>query len=179
MSRHNPSVSDESRKARSRTSSQTSYSVHMSSYSPQASHINISTKRSSVHSHTKAPQPSPLKMVTTSSTAHQHHHHPRDDVSYYFLPSEADLACQGWMTPTVIDDDDLMFGGKSLSEWYEEERMQAASPRKRSDVAAKGYGNTTHIRTSITARKHNHPNRQRSRRATNFTDDTWNSTLFY
>ncbi|KAK8093525.1 hypothetical protein PG997_000210 [Apiospora hydei] len=128
MSRHNPSVTDDSRKARSRTSSQTSYSVHMSSHSPQASHINISTKRSSVHSHTKAPQPSPLKMVTTSSTAHQHHHHPRDDVSYYFLPSEADLACQGWMTPTVIDDDDLMFGGKSLSEWYEEERMQAASP---------------------------------------------------
>ncbi|CRK28473.1 hypothetical protein BN1723_003551 [Verticillium longisporum] len=29
-----------------------------------------------------------------------------------------------WIQVTEIDDDDLQFGGKSLSEWYEEERRR-------------------------------------------------------
>jgi hypothetical protein len=40
---------------------------------------------------------------------------------------EADLAAQPWMMATVIEDDDLMFGGKSLSAWYEEERLRQSA----------------------------------------------------
>jgi len=41
-----------------------------------------------------------------------------------------------WMAATVIEDDDLMFGGKSLSTWYEEERRRQslgsdAAPERR------------------------------------------------
>lgn len=32
------------------------------------------------------------------------------------------------MEPIIIDDDDLMFGGKSLSAWYEEERKSLSTP---------------------------------------------------
>ncbi|KAK3937372.1 hypothetical protein QBC46DRAFT_229254, partial [Diplogelasinospora grovesii] len=35
---------------------------------------------------------------------------------------EIDLGNHPWMMATVIEDDDLMFGGKPLSAWYEEER---------------------------------------------------------
>jgi hypothetical protein len=31
----------------------------------------------------------------------------------------------GWMAATIIEDDDLMFGGKPLSAWYEEDRRQS------------------------------------------------------
>lgn len=37
---------------------------------------------------------------------------------------EVDLDAHAWVQPTVIDDDDLTFGGKSLSTWYEEERRR-------------------------------------------------------
>ena len=39
---------------------------------------------------------------------------------------EIDLGHEGhsWMVATVIEDDDLMFGGKPLSAWYEEERRR-------------------------------------------------------
>ncbi|KAI0145261.1 hypothetical protein GGR57DRAFT_507036 [Xylariaceae sp. FL1272] len=76
--------------------------------------------RSSTSSQTHGP--SPLKMVTTTTPSHPH----TDETQYYYLPgvdvSEEELQCHGWMEPIVIDDDDLMFGGKSLSTWYEEER---------------------------------------------------------
>ncbi|KAL0465080.1 hypothetical protein QR685DRAFT_148362 [Neurospora intermedia] len=32
-----------------------------------------------------------------------------------------------WMVATVIEDDDLMFGGKPLSAWYEEDRRRLSS----------------------------------------------------
>ncbi|KAI1343707.1 hypothetical protein F5Y15DRAFT_367659 [Xylariaceae sp. FL0016] len=73
---------------------------------------------------------SPLKMCTTTT----HSHHSAEAAQYYFLPevdaSEAQHQQQGygWMEPIVIDDDDLMFGGKSLSEWYEEERQTLSYP---------------------------------------------------
>lgn len=57
-----------------------------------------------------------------------------DSTSYYYLvpnlqaldPSarELDLNAYAWVQPTIIDDDDLTFGGKSLSAWYEEERTK-------------------------------------------------------
>ncbi|RYP72761.1 hypothetical protein DL769_004377 [Monosporascus sp. CRB-8-3] len=64
-------------------------------------------------------------MVTTTSSAVPAQHH-GDDTPYCFVPDADKQATQvqgyGWMEPIIIDDDDLMFGGKSLSTWYEEER---------------------------------------------------------
>ncbi|KAM4066325.1 hypothetical protein HRG_000439 [Hirsutella rhossiliensis] len=59
-----------------------------------------------------------------------------DATYYYFVPDlraldpaarEVDLDAHVWVQPTVIDDDDLTFGGKSLSTWYEEERRRLSS----------------------------------------------------
>lgn len=71
-------------------------------------------------------------MVTTSATGH--HQYQYSDGSYYYEPEMAATGAEtqgyGWMEPTVIDDDDLMFGGKSLSALYEEERTRASSPEE-------------------------------------------------
>jgi hypothetical protein len=40
---------------------------------------------------------------------------------------EMDLANHSWMVATVIEDDDLMFGGKPLCAWYEEDRRRLSS----------------------------------------------------
>jgi hypothetical protein len=40
---------------------------------------------------------------------------------------EIDLAGQSWVMATVIEDDDLMFGGKPLCDWYEEDRRALSS----------------------------------------------------
>lgn len=40
---------------------------------------------------------------------------------------EMDLTGQPWMMATVIEDDDLMFGGKPLCAWYEEDRRRLSS----------------------------------------------------
>lgn len=44
-------------------------------------------------------------------------------------PSAAEMEVDAlvWVRPTLIDDDDLTFGGKSLSAWYEEERRRLSS----------------------------------------------------
>ncbi|KAI0397189.1 hypothetical protein F5Y17DRAFT_13481 [Xylariaceae sp. FL0594] len=70
--------------------------------------------------------PSPLKMVTT--TMSQPQQHAQDDAQYYFLPDvdmSSEEASLAWMEPIVINDEDLTWGGKSLSAWYEEERQSA------------------------------------------------------
>lgn len=41
--------------------------------------------------------------------------------------SEIDLDGASWMVTTVIEDDDLMFGGKPLSAWYEEDRRRLST----------------------------------------------------
>lgn len=48
-----------------------------------------------------------------------------------------DAAAQAYqlIEPIAIDDDDLMFGGKSLSAWYEEERRRA---RRHSEEERRG-----------------------------------------
>lgn len=58
---------------------------------------------------------------------------------------ETELAYPSWMAITVIEDDDLMFGGKPLCAWYEEDRRRLSSsideeetrgrPRERDPVA--------------------------------------------
>jgi len=65
-------------------------------------------------------------MVTTST---QTHRADDDAYSYFSLDENAQLSqSYGWMQPIEIDDEDLMFGGKSLSAWYEEERQTPAVP---------------------------------------------------
>lgn len=68
--------------------------------------------------------------------------------TYYLVPNlqaldpsarEVDAAATAWVQPTAIDDDDLTFGGKSLSTWYEEDRRRlstgdADEPRGRERV---------------------------------------------
>ncbi|KAL2270682.1 hypothetical protein VTJ83DRAFT_53 [Remersonia thermophila] len=46
---------------------------------------------------------------------------PSDSVDDLDLPSSL------WMVATVIEDDDLMFGGKPLCAWYEEDRRRLSS----------------------------------------------------
>lgn len=59
---------------------------------------------------------------------------------YYLVPDlraldpsarEIDLDAHAWMLPTVIDDEELTFGGKSLSAWYEEDRRQLSEEETR------------------------------------------------
>ncbi|KAI1104807.1 hypothetical protein F4804DRAFT_172539 [Jackrogersella minutella] len=127
MSRRSSCVSDDSRKSQTRPASQHSHrSPHSQPRSPHQSSHNKSSEKSI---NSQAHKPSPLKMVTTTSTTS---HTPAEDTLHYYLPDtnarEAELQKQGWMEPIVIDDEDLMFGGKSLSAWYEEERKPVAFP---------------------------------------------------
>lgn len=55
------------------------------------------------------------------------------EMTYYLVPNlqaldtsacEMDANTHAWVQPTVIEDDDLTFGGKSLSAWYEEDRRR-------------------------------------------------------
>jgi hypothetical protein len=55
------------------------------------------------------------------------------EAPYYLVPNlraldptarEIELGSHSWIQATIIEDDDLMFGGKSLSSWYEEERRR-------------------------------------------------------
>jgi hypothetical protein len=53
--------------------------------------------------------------------------------TYFFAPNINATGPSGtgnWMVATVIDDNDLMFGGKSLSAWYEEDRCRQGASTK-------------------------------------------------
>jgi len=61
---------------------------------------------------------------------------PMSSDSYYIIPNlqamdpsahEIDFNSQAWIQPIIIEDEDLMFGGKALSEWYEEDRSRLSS----------------------------------------------------
>ncbi|KAM5352795.1 hypothetical protein ACJ41O_005517 [Fusarium nematophilum] len=62
---------------------------------------------------------------------------PSSETTYYYLvpnlqaidPSarEVDPSAYTWVQPTIIEDEDLTFGGKALSTWYEEERRRLSS----------------------------------------------------
>ncbi|ODA77423.1 hypothetical protein RJ55_07052 [Drechmeria coniospora] len=67
---------------------------------------------------------------------------PKSEATYYLLPDlcaldtsarELELDAHAWVQPTIIDDDDLTFGGKPLSAWYEEERSRLSSSAASSD----------------------------------------------
>lgn len=76
--------------------------------------------------------------MSPKSSEHHHHHHSSSSSTssaasstssstassasayYHYLPS-----LDSWVQPTsIIEDEDLTFGGKSLSTWYEEERRR-------------------------------------------------------
>jgi hypothetical protein len=66
---------------------------------------------------------------------------------YYVVPNlqaldptarEMDLSAHAWVQPTVIDDEDLTFGGKPLSAWYEEERRRLSNGSSSSDEERRG-----------------------------------------
>ncbi|KAI1651324.1 hypothetical protein F4815DRAFT_448188 [Daldinia loculata] len=155
MSRRNSCVSDDNGKPRSRTTSQRSHkSPHQQPRSPRPSSHNKSSQNPT---NSQAHNPSPLKMVTTTSTTSHHH---GDETLHYYLPDtntrEAELQKQGWMEPIVIDDEDLMFSGKSLSAWYEEERKSISSPaeeERRGRQRVRQHNSHTH--------HHNHHNHHR------------------
>ncbi|KAJ6440629.1 aminotransferase [Purpureocillium lavendulum] len=61
---------------------------------------------------------------------------PKMEATYYLVPNlraldpsarEVDLNAHTWVQPIIIEDEDLQFGGKSLSAWYEEERRRLSS----------------------------------------------------
>ncbi|KAH6845763.1 hypothetical protein B0I37DRAFT_191758 [Chaetomium sp. MPI-CAGE-AT-0009] len=65
--------------------------------------------------------------MSSSESSPDHTPQPRMVVQNFYIPDaaadEIDLANHPWlMATTVIDDDDLMFGGKPLCAWYEEDR---------------------------------------------------------
>lgn len=128
MTRHNTSSPEETRKSQSRPGSQHGCHVHTTHSQPRSPHAtpHKTAHKSAHHSHTR--NPSPLIMVTTSAQTQ----HSGNDTSYYFVPDTNTQGAQvqgyRWMEPIIIDDDDLMFGGKSLSAWYEEERKSLSMP---------------------------------------------------
>lgn len=65
-------------------------------------------------------------MVSTTTSTH----HRQDESVYYYLPADGEAQGYEWMAPTVIEDDDLTFGGKSLSAWYEEDRQKVSLPEE-------------------------------------------------
>lgn len=61
---------------------------------------------------------------------------PKQSDAYYLVPNlqamdpsarELDLNAHTWIQPIIIEDEDLMFGGKTLSAWYEEDRSRLSS----------------------------------------------------
>lgn len=44
--------------------------------------------------------------------------------SYYYYYAQTTTTQPTWMTVIPIEDDDLTFGGKPLSDWYEEDRRR-------------------------------------------------------
>lgn len=69
--------------------------------------------------------------MSSSTSSPTYPYHPYLLVPNLYVPDpagpEVDLAAQPWMMATVIEDDDLTFGGKPLSAWYEEERRRQSA----------------------------------------------------
>jgi len=62
-----------------------------------------------------------------------------------------------WMVATVIDDSDLMFCGKSLSAWYEEDRSQhGATGNGASKVEQESRGRSRERQGGSRQHRHNH-----------------------
>ncbi|KAK3388469.1 hypothetical protein B0T20DRAFT_95846 [Sordaria brevicollis] len=81
-------------------------------------------------SHTmSSPQGSPAGRVGQSYMLVPNLHVPDPTVDEVELGSS-----NAWMVATVIEDDDLMFGGKPLSAWYEEDRRRLSSNEEEEEI---------------------------------------------
>ncbi|PFH55649.1 hypothetical protein XA68_17898 [Ophiocordyceps unilateralis] len=70
---------------------------------------------------------------------------------YYLVPNlraldpsarELDPEAHAWVQPIIIDDDDLTFGGKPLSAWYEEERRRHSASSGSGSGSGAGSGSS-------------------------------------
>lgn len=130
MSSPRSHVSDEHRSASNRLAQQYTFHLRAKSHSaPLPPTPNTTAKRPNLQprSSSNSIKPSPLKMVSTTSPTSRHSH---KDASSYSFCAESQPKEYGWMVPTVIEDDDLMFGGKSLSAWHEEGRQPVSPPEE-------------------------------------------------
>ncbi|KAI4599080.1 hypothetical protein KJ359_002497 [Pestalotiopsis sp. 9143b] len=65
-------------------------------------------------------------MVTTSTNPH----YAQQDASSHYMVAEGGSQTYGWVESISIEDEDLMFGGKSLSAWHEEDRQKVSFPEE-------------------------------------------------
>ncbi|KAF7518908.1 hypothetical protein G7054_g13286 [Neopestalotiopsis clavispora] len=65
-------------------------------------------------------------MVTTSTNPH----YSQQGASSHYMATEGGSQAYGWVESISIEDDDLMFGGKSLSAWHEEGRQKVSYPEE-------------------------------------------------
>lgn len=65
-------------------------------------------------------------MVTTSTNPH----YAQQDASAPYMVAEGGSQAYGWVESISIEDEDLMFGGKSLSAWHEEDRQKVSFPEE-------------------------------------------------
>lgn len=105
---------------------------------PPQYHNNPKSHHPKGHTHTSSTI-LPAHPITTSSPTSKMGQPPQptsvgSEQPYYFIPNmqsfdpsrEAEWQSQPWMMATIIEDDDLTFGGKSLSTWYEEDRRRCS-----------------------------------------------------
>ncbi|KAK3950631.1 hypothetical protein QBC32DRAFT_177271, partial [Pseudoneurospora amorphoporcata] len=76
-----------------------------------------------------SPQGSPAGRVSQSCMLVPNLHVPDPTVDEVELASS-----NAWMVATVIEDDDIMFGGKPLSAWYEEDRRRLSSNEEEEEI---------------------------------------------
>ncbi|OBS29497.1 hypothetical protein FPOA_03434 [Fusarium poae] len=86
---------------------------------------------------------------------------------YYYVPNlqaldptarEVDPSAYAWVQPTIIEDDDLTFGGKSLSAWYEEDRRRHSSGSNSSDEEERRGRERVRRNYSRSGKSHKKPN---------------------
>ncbi|OIW25556.1 hypothetical protein CONLIGDRAFT_647302 [Coniochaeta ligniaria NRRL 30616] len=78
--------------------------------------------------------------------------------AYSVKPSvDATGLSRHWMVATIIDDNDLMFGGKSLSTWYEEDKRRH-NPSGAVEQERRGRSRERHraVRDEPHDQKHHH-----------------------
>lgn len=68
----------------------------------------------------------------------------RDPQPQYHLPPDLAPGYQ-WIEPISIDDDDIMWGGKSLRAWCEEERRRVRAPSEEEERRGRQMVSTRHL----------------------------------
>jgi hypothetical protein len=128
-------------------------------------------------------------MSSSESSTPNHTPQPRMVVQNLYIPDaaadEIDLANQPWMMATVIDDDDLMFGGKPLCAWYEEDRRLLSSamdeeeprgrPRERSRGDSHHHHQQSHQQPQHQHQLQHHHRRHHSKKST---ESKWSAPSF-